>query len=267
MTDNAEVNAETATATETTSDQSFLAEHEENDSSATTEQEVEQETAEKADSEGNQEIPLKFLKDDGTVDVEALAKSYKELEKGPKIPDAYEDESFGELGLDWGEGEAAIAWKEEVHNSLKEAKITQKQFEAIMPLYSKAVNDLMGKYGPPVDFEKEKTELTKAWGDPDSAEFKQNQHQVTKFLKGLNRPELMQQPLHKTAAGMMLLSELAKSKVGPKFIKEETTSSPSDLRAELASLINDPAYGTATAKGKMLTEKADLLSEKLSRLK
>lgn len=216
---------------------------------------------EENNSEFDFDIPTDFISEDGKPDVKKLVEKIKEYEKGVGVPtEDYDDKFIEDLGLSWGEGETALEWRKSVNNSLKDAKISQEQFQKIMPLYHRAIQNLTGQFGPPVNLNEEKTKLQEVWsGDA----FNQNMSRVSSYAKNLP-PEIFKYPLNKTAAGMQLLAELAKSKTGPQLIRETDNLTADDYKSQLQDIINDPAYFTNSPKGKLLQQKAEQLSQKIN---
>lgn len=205
-------------------------------------------------------VPQKFLRKDGTVDVENLSKSYTELEKQIRAPETYDESFLKENNLSFGEGETATEWRNEVYKTFKGANLTQKQVNAIMPLYSHAVQQLVSQFGPPqIDVASETASLTNVWGDPDSEKFKQKYNSALKFAKSLPQ-DVLTKPLHKTSAGIQLLEKMARTLKGPQTIQSEKLDSAS-VQTQLRILIEDPAY----EYDKGLQKKAEHLASVLAK--
>lgn len=210
-------------------------------------------------------IPSKFLDEDGEPNLEDMAESYKKLEQGvieKNVPEAYDDEAFEELGLSWGEGEEAEAWKDKVTDAFKKGNMSQSDFDTLMPLYSEALQSMAVMGTTPIDKEVEKQKMLEAYGSPEAAQ--QATSDISAFAKTLN-DDLFKYPIHQSAAGMVLLHKLAKDRTGPALVSSKQTAvDVVDLQAKAGKIVNDPAYGSNTAAGRALEAEMDVISNKIA---
>lgn len=214
-------------------------------------------------------VPKKFINKDGTPDFEKLAKSYAELERTRPTPAEdldFMDEEVSKNELDWGKGEHAEQWRGEVMSKLKEAKLTKPQIETVLQLHGKAVKNLIGQVGVPVDIPQQVNTLKEAWG----TNFTENQIEASNYLRSLaaKNPDLLHYPLHKTAAGLQFALQLARAQEQPEFIRNnDMPLNVGDLQAELQKTVQDPAYRAQNPVGEQLRNKAMQIADRIEKAK
>lgn len=214
------------------------------------------------------EIPDKFWdKENGTVKLNDLVKSYKEaekraLEKNPPAPEAYDFETpFKEYNLAWENDEQ----KDFYVGKFKELGLSQEKVNNLLALHAKSLQDQMQQSTiAPADKERELGVLRSEWGD----QFAARAQAVQEFHKTLPA-ELQGRGLLATAAGAKMLWDMSRQQKGPSVMRETVAiaSNADDLNVELATTVSNPKYGQNTAEGKMLRSRAAKISEQLSKMR
>ncbi|MEG3618242.1 hypothetical protein V5T82_07260 [Magnetovibrio sp. PR-2] len=223
-------------------------------------------------------VPEKFIdKDTGTLKINELVDSYKNAEselgkarRNPQgeVPDSYDFEStFDEINARMDQDGTGFKMellgeqeRAEWQDTFRDLNLPQDTVNVLLNKYADRVTQMMASMGPHVDAQHEIGTLQREWGP----EAKNRADQVVDFARTLP-PEVFNMPLKSTAEGMKFLETVMATKRGPGDGPVDAgAANPTDIKAEIQTLMDDPAYWTDTDRGRQLQSKVQKLSARIS---
>jgi len=186
-------------------------------------------------------IPDKFKNEDGTVNSDALIKSYNHLEKSKRVADIPEDyslESEEFSNVEWDEEKIG-----ELKKEAKEAGFNQGQFEFMMTKYKQTLDNMF------VSADQVKEQMIEQWGD----DMQTNLHSVAATLNTFGATEEIRQAVAGNIPVMNLLIEISKE------LQEDSSLPPTGgsgalTEDDIDSIMSEPDYYRDKEKQKVVDQ-------------
>lgn len=182
-------------------------------------------------------VPDTFLAEDGTPDVEKLAKSYTELRK--KMDGRIAPESVEEYDYEFNDPDL---WNADMYSGFKDKAIemglSKENFGALMADYESTVMGIVESFSP--TREKAEQALTEVWGDDFEDMLSSARTAWSSFAdEGLDMADIGNNP-----TALRLLAAIG-SRMGEDRVQPAQTTTGSSLsQTEVTDLMNRPDYFT-----------------------